>query len=183
MWAVTWLIIPLQKNKTQLKRATQEKSSGCTSTARLASAPVWSSEAKVCKRAGSHLWLHSQQGWQHMAEKKRETAGFYGLCGGFVCFFIGFCCLGGGFWFCFFKYTDKDKFHKAISSFDQFTEANPNTGRFLSLRGFVTYTLSRCLLKKKTKHKLLYKQQKAPRSLLPTFLQSIIFKIHFIFSW
>lgn len=31
-------------------------------------------------------------------------------------------------------------------------------------------------------HKLLYTQQKAPRSLLPTFLQCIIFKIHFIFS-
>lgn len=57
-----------------------------------------------------------------------------------------------GFGICFYlfylKYRDKENFHKEISYLHQFLEANPSTRHFLSPRGFVTYTVSRCLFKK-----------------------------------
>lgn len=74
---------------------------------------------------------------------------------GFLRVFVGGFC-SGFLWRLFVCWfiagTDESKFHKEISYLPQFLETNPNAGRFLSLRVFVTYTLSRCLFKKPTNY-------------------------------
>lgn len=82
------------------------------------------------------------------------------------------------FFFGIFKYT-KINFTKKLVILINFLKLIP-TQDTSGLREALSLILLADVYSKS--HKLLYKQQKNLRSFLPTFLQCIIFKIHFIFS-
>lgn len=88
------------------------------------------------------------------------------------------CLLLGFWWWWCFVFVNRIFFHKLVI-FIALSKLIPIKDTFCFLHALSLILLADVYSKQP---KLLYYQKKALRSLLPTFLQCIIFKIHFIFS-